>query len=42
VIFAVARFTSITFLWFNVIGCLVVVAVALAFPRTHAQPASSM
>jgi len=29
-IFAAAKFTSITFLWFNVIGCLVVIAVALA------------
>jgi len=33
VIFAVARYTSITFLWFNVIGCLVVIAVALMFPK---------
>ncbi len=29
-IFAAAKFTSITFLWYNVIGCLVVIAVALA------------
>lgn len=33
VIFAAAKFTSISFLWFNVIGCLAVVAVALAWPR---------
>jgi Na+/proline symporter len=29
-IFAAARFTSISFLWYNVIGCAVVVAVGLA------------
>ncbi|HLH04519.1 MAG TPA: sodium:solute symporter [Bryobacteraceae bacterium] len=41
VIFAVAAFTSISFLWYNVIGCLVVVAVGLLCslgvrPRTGA------
>ncbi|HEV8146947.1 MAG TPA: sodium:solute symporter [Bryobacteraceae bacterium] len=35
VIFAVARYTSVTFLWFNVIGCLVVIGVALLFPRRN-------
>jgi Na+/proline symporter len=34
-IFAVARYTSVTFLWFNVIGCLVVIGVALMFPRRN-------
>jgi SSS family transporter len=29
-IFAAARFTNIAFLWYNVIGCLVVIGVALA------------
>jgi Na+/proline symporter len=33
-IFAVARFTGISFLWYNVIGCAVVVIVALAVSRT--------
>ena len=27
------RFTHISFLWYNVIGCVVVIAVALAVPR---------
>jgi Na+/proline symporter len=31
-IFAAARFTNIAFLWYNVIGCVVVIAVALAVP----------
>ena len=45
VIFATAKFTSVTFLWFNVIGCLVVIAVALVISyvierdRTQAGPA---
>jgi SSS family transporter len=30
VIFAFAKFTSVAFLWYNVIGCVVVIAVALA------------
>ncbi len=40
-IFATARFTEIAFLWYNVIGCLVVIAFALLFSvagekqRTH-------
>jgi len=34
-IFAVARFTQISFLWYNVIGCLVVVAVALAISKNQ-------
>jgi Na+/proline symporter len=29
-IFAAAKFTSIAFLWYNVIGCLVVIATGLA------------
>ena len=32
-IFAAAAFTHIAFLWYNVIGCLVVIGVALAMPR---------
>ena len=31
-IFAAARFTNIAFLWYNVIGCVVVIAVALVVP----------
>ncbi len=37
-IFSVARFTDISFLWYNVVGCIVVVAVALAISKT--QPAA--
>jgi Na+/proline symporter len=40
-IFATARFTQISFLWYNVIGCLVVVAVGVAvsrFERTAEPP----
>jgi Na+/proline symporter len=33
-IFAVARFTDVSFLWYNVVGCLVVVGVALAISKT--------
>jgi len=36
-IFATARFTSISFLWYNVIGCLVVIAVALAVSLMRKQ-----
>jgi SSS family transporter len=40
-IFCTAAFTSVAFLWYNVIGCLVVIAVALiisyAFERDRAQ-----
>jgi SSS family transporter len=32
-IFAAARFTNVAFLWYNVIGCVVVIGVALAVPR---------
>ncbi len=38
-IFAVARFTAISFLWYNVVGCIVVVAVGLLIEKT--QPARS-
>ncbi len=38
-IFAAARFTHIAFLWYNVIGCVVVIAVALAVPRKGARSA---
>jgi Na+/proline symporter len=34
-IFSVARFTDVSFLWYNVVGCVVVVAVALALSRTQ-------
>jgi SSS family transporter len=33
-IFAVARFTNVSFLWYNVVGCLVVVCAALALSKT--------
>ena len=40
-IFCTAAFTSVAFLWYNVIGCLVVITVALiisyAFERDRAQ-----
>jgi len=38
-IFACHFFTGIAFLWYNVIGCLTVIATGLAFSR-HPQPAS--
>jgi Na+/proline symporter len=43
-IFAANRFTSISFLWYNVIGCLVVIAAGLAIsfierPRDAAKAA---
>ncbi len=38
-IFATARFTSIKFLWYNVIGSLVVIAVALALSRIERKSA---
>src|SRR5258708_20803308 len=37
-IFAAAKFTDVAFLWYNVIGCVVVVAVALAI--SAGRPAS--
>lgn len=37
-IFAAAAFTSVSFLWYNVIGCVVVVAVALAIEMLRAKP----
>jgi Na+/proline symporter len=36
-IFAAARFTPISFLWYNVIGCLVVVAVGLIFSKCRPE-----
>ncbi len=38
-IFAAAKFTNIAFLWYNVIGCVVVIAVALTVPRKGARAA---
>jgi hypothetical protein len=38
-IFAANLFTKISFLWYNVIGCVVVVLVALAITRTFDRPA---
>jgi hypothetical protein len=44
-IFAANVFTNISFLWYNVIGCVVVILVALAISRifdpgqTHEAPA---
>lgn len=41
-IIAVSRYTNIAFLWWNVIGCAVVVGVALLFPnRPKAHPATA-
>ena len=37
VIFAARKFTSIAFLWYNVIGTLVVVGVGLMWPREAAR-----
>ena len=39
-IFAVAYFTDISFLWYNVIGCLVVIATGVAVTRLMGQPQS--
>jgi Na+/proline symporter len=39
-IFAVARFTDVSFLWYNVVGCAVVVAVALSVSRAQ-RPAQT-
>jgi len=38
-IFAAAAFTSVSFLWYNVIGCLVVVAVGLLVTTVQHKPA---
>jgi Na+/proline symporter len=44
-IFAAFFLTGISFLWYNVIGCVVVIVTALAvnsfFPRTAAPPDTS-
>ncbi len=37
-IFAVASFTSVSFLWYNVVGCLVVVGSALAITALEPKP----
>lgn len=37
-IFAVAKFTNVSFLWFNVIGCFVVVGVAWILSRPQPRP----
>jgi Na+/proline symporter len=37
-IFSVAGFTHIAYLWFNAIGCLVVLAVALLLSMSRARP----
>jgi SSS family transporter len=37
-IFAAARFTNIAFLWYNAIGCLVVIVVGLAVSAADAEP----
>jgi len=37
-IFAAAGFTTISFLWYNVIGCLVVVTTALLISTTQRKP----
>jgi SSS family transporter len=38
-IFAANRFTNVSFLWYNVIGCLVVIAAALMITRFTRSPA---
>ena len=38
-IFSVAEFTSISFLWYNVVGCIVVVAVGLLVTTVQSKPA---
>jgi hypothetical protein len=40
VVFAVYRFTDIAFLWYNVIGCMVVIVSALLFSVRRAAAAS--
>jgi hypothetical protein len=40
-IFAAAIFTAVSFLWYNVIGCVVVVAVALAVEMARTKPVSA-
>lgn len=37
-IFAAASFTSVSFLWYNVIGCVVVVAVGLLVTTVQKKP----
>lgn len=39
-IFTVAAFTSVSFLWYNVVGCLVVVGVALVLAKIWGKPVS--
>jgi hypothetical protein len=40
-IFAAAGFTSVSFLWYNVIGCLVVVAVGLLVTTVQNKPVAA-
>jgi Na+/proline symporter len=40
-IFAAAAFTTISFLWYNVIGCLVVIAVGVGLSALERAPATS-
>lgn len=40
-IFAVAAFTSVSFLWYNVVGCVVVVVVALLVTAANHNPTST-
>ena len=39
VIFATAAFTDVSYLWYNVIGCLVVIGAALGFSLLEGKPA---
>jgi hypothetical protein len=39
-IFAAAAFTKISFLWYNVIGCLVVIAVGVGLSALERAPAT--
>ena len=41
-IFAVALFTGVSFLWYNVVGCLVVVAVGLAISAFEGSGTAKM
>jgi Na+/proline symporter len=40
VIFTVAKYTSIAYLWYNVIGCVVVIVVGMALPSENTRPSS--
>jgi hypothetical protein len=41
VIFAAAKFTNIAFLWYNVVGCIVVICVGVLVSRVFDRPAAN-